>query len=156
MNVIECDLDTMVQSFGVTAQMINKMVRDGVVVRVRRGVYDLAASIRNFIVYRETVTGSASADLTEARKKLVDLQADDLRLELEKKRGTLLEAAAVRDTWSKTFADLRNRLMAAPTWAARELQGVEGVEKTRRIIYDILKKTLDEFADAVSGTKAKR
>ncbi len=102
---------------GVSAQSIAAFANDGKVVRVKRGQYDLKASIQTYTAHLREVAAhrggeTAILDLTTERARLAKEQADGQELKNRQARGELVAAADVEREWSDVLRTVRSGMLA--------------------------------------------
>lgn len=108
---------------GLSSGYINQLAREGVLPRIAtRGGhgFPLKDSVRAYCDHMRSASARRAADpeLADEKKRLAREQADKIALQNARARGDLLDAQAVRAEWLSVAADLRARLLAAPTRVA--------------------------------------
>lgn len=90
------------------------------------------------------------------RARLTKAQADKTELEVSEKRGLVLNAETVRNTWSDLIASARAKLMALPTKVAAKAMSAkdyrEAEDYVRAEIFAVLNDLADDNFD--SGDQA--
>ncbi|MEI4473338.1 terminase small subunit [Frigidibacter sp. MR17.24] len=106
---------------GVSASRVQRLARDGVLVRSGRGKYALEESVRRYAEkLREGAAraGRPSAggdDLKAERLRLTRAQADREEARVARERGELVPAAEVTRQWASILRDVRAGLLAVPS-----------------------------------------
>ncbi len=151
----------LVELFGISAQSISNLAKDGVAVRVANGRYKTYESIKNYIRMlqkgRKSKHGS-TASMEELRQRLIDEQgrkesavASLRELELKMKAESLIPESEATETLMKLLTPLRRLLDALPRQIAAqanpenpniaELAVRNGLDDR---IFDQIQKILDE------------
>jgi phage terminase Nu1 subunit (DNA packaging protein) len=106
----------LVEIAGVTSQYLGQLERAGVTKRVGHGRWPLSA-IGGIAAFRAgEVSGEGEAPtLTQARMRLVDLQAAKAQLDLDERRGELMSRAENESCASELVSDIRKYMLAVPT-----------------------------------------
>ena len=96
---------------------IAKLAKDGVIVRLDRGAYDMDASRINYIRHlRATAAGRGGVDavesLSQERARLAKEQADGHAIKNAALRGEMVSVADVDATWSGIMSDVRAGILA--------------------------------------------
>lgn len=146
---MEVNTQTLATCFGVTQRMIRQLVENGVVIRVKRGVYDLEGSIQAYIQYK----------ITEAKPKRQNMSLEQVKTEHEqlKMRKTeltvkLLEsklhkAEDVEKIWTDMASAVKTRLLAIPVKVSPEIAGIEDRAEIQKIISREIADALNEVAE---------
>ena len=77
--------------------------------------------------------GSVDAQLAEARLRRTLADADKIEQETARRRGELLEAAAVEKAWSAVLRDVRAAMLAIPGRMAAHLSKADSAHLDREI-----------------------
>ena len=161
-------VETLANLFDLTAVRIQQLAGDGVVVRKKRGRYDLWQSVRGYIKYLQTRktnqhdgdTSTPEGQSYEAhRARLTKAKADIAEIEAELKKGTTHAAEAVAAVWADMIGNARAKLLALPTKLAGALDGLSITER-EALLKDGVSEALRELADyspqAITGEWEKR
>jgi len=107
--------DTMADLLGVSAGRIQALARDGTLVRVEPGKYDLRASLRKYTAaLRDKATGRAQSTLAAEKERLARENADKVALQNAKARGELVATGEVEREWASVLRDVRAGMLAVP------------------------------------------
>lgn len=121
---IELDEQGMAALLRLSLSQVRTKARERVFVRSRRGRYDVALSVGNYVErLREVASrvGQTKADgdpadpLKAEKLRLTRAQADKEEVRVARERGELVEARTVELEWSNVLRDLRNALLAVPS-----------------------------------------
>lgn len=113
-------LDELAGVFGVHKRTLQTAVDRGALVRVSRGKYPLAKSIRAYCEFlRETAANRdhfrVGTGLAAERERIAREQADALEMKNATARGELLRAADVESQWSDILRMVRSGMLALPS-----------------------------------------
>lgn len=113
-------VDALADWLGIHKRTVSDLVARGVVVREKRGQYQLQESVRRYCEHmREMAAGRGGEqgvlDLTAERARLAKEQADGQSIKNELARGTLVEAEAVKREWAGILRTLRSSMLAIPS-----------------------------------------
>lgn len=102
---------------GVTSQSIAAFGNDGKVVRVKRGKYDLKASIQTYTAHLREVAAARGGeggvlDLVQERARLAKEQADGQELKNRTLRRDLVSSSDVEREWSDILRKVRAGILA--------------------------------------------
>ncbi len=102
---------------GVSSQSIAAFANDGKVVRVKRGKYDLRASVQTYTAHLLEVAAARGGeaqilDLTQERARLAREQADGQELKNRQARKELVPASDVEREWSDILRKVRAGIVA--------------------------------------------
>ena len=100
--------------------MLTELKKRGIAVHLGRDAYDLAATVRAYVVHlRGTASGRGGeehvANLTSERARLAKEQADAQALKNASLRGELVSAAEVERKWADVLRQVRSRILAVPS-----------------------------------------
>lgn len=110
--------DTLGEILGLSNRSITDLAGRGLVVRIKRGRFDVRASIRAYVDHLRELAAGRGADstsLTEQRTRQVSAQAELAELKAAKLRGELLPAAEVEREWASILRTVRAELLALPS-----------------------------------------
>ena len=79
---MEVNAKTLADCFGITQRAVRELAEDGVTVKIRRGVYDLGASVQNYIEYKNRPGRSSS------KLKFEDVRAEHEARKMQKPKLT--------------------------------------------------------------------
>ena len=104
---------------GVHERTIRDLADRGIIAKVARGKYDLAASVKSYCSHvREVAAGrggeSGVASLTSERARLAREQADAAALKNAAMRGDMISAGDVATRWRDILTGVRLRMLAIP------------------------------------------
>ena len=134
-----------------TPAMLTKLKQRGIAVRLGVDAYDLAATVRAYVVHlRETASGRGGEEqvltLTGERARLAHEQADAQALKNAVLRGEYVPASEVERAWGDTLRALRSRLLAVPSRLRQSMQHLTTSDVT--MIDRELRDALQELGNA--------
>lgn len=153
-DIIEIGENDLADMFGVSTRRIRQMVKEGVVIKVKPGKYDLKASTQNYIQGfkdREKQKDQSLEKLKQAN------EAEKLMHERLKKRKTELQVLTLEKKlhrsedveffWNNMILAAKSRLTAIPVKAAPLLVGIEDRKEIQTILKRHVTEALNELAD---------
>jgi phage terminase Nu1 subunit (DNA packaging protein) len=111
---------------------------------------DMSEIVKAILAYQQQIVRtkkSEPTELNEAKVRLTNLQSDKLELELEVRRGNLLESFEVVETWSKYIYACKSRLTGIPAKLAYELSGIEDPMAIKQVLERGVDEVLRELSD---------
>ena len=115
---------------------------------------DMSEIVKAILSHQMTqVKGKQSEpnDLEQAKVRLTNLQADKLEMELEVKRGTLVNSSEAAEAWRKYIYASKNRLTAIPAKLAYELSGIDDPMAVKQVLERSVDEVLRELSDTESN-----
>jgi phage terminase Nu1 subunit (DNA packaging protein) len=109
---------------GIQSARVNDLARDGVMVRVSRGRFDVRKSLHNYLARLRdgAVKGGPQTDELKVEKlRLAREQADKLEISNAAARGELVRAADVEREWANVLRDVRSTMLAVPSRVGSKL-----------------------------------
>lgn len=109
---------------------------------------DMGEIVRAIIELRSQKEDRVKDDdaLTEAKIRLTNLQGDKLALELEERRGNLVQHDQVAEVWSKYVYSSKNRLVGMPVKLAYELSGISDPTAIKQVLERAVDEVLRELS----------
>lgn len=141
-SVIVVSTKQLSEIMGVSTRRINQLEAEGAFLKIARGKFDLAASIRKYIDYlnedneEELNKTTEEALWTRARRQKAEI-------ELQILKGELHRSDDVKRVMNSMLGTFRQRILSIPSKSASRLQG----QTELAVIKDILK---DEMHEALS------
>lgn len=110
---------------GIGTSRVRTLARDGHLVKVSRGRFDVRASLRNYLArLRDGAVkggGQVPDDLKAEKLRLARQQADKLELANAAARGELVRSADVEREWANVLRDVRSTMLAVPSRVGSKL-----------------------------------
>ena len=145
---MEVAADVLANCLGITPRRVQLLAKQGAVVKLRRGVYDLEKSVQSYITYK-----LESLEESQEQKSLDEIRADHERWKMRKTQlavqlleGKLHRAEDVERVWSQSAAAVRSRLLGIPVKAAPQVAGVEDAGEVQKILQREVAEALNEIA----------
>lgn len=134
---------------GVSAKYVQDLIRDGVLERKSRGLYDLDECREAYISkLREKAAGRAGSgelDLVSERARLAKEQADAKEMENAVERGDLVYIEDVAKQVENQFTKVRTRLLGVPTKVAPEVHACATTREVQSVIEQAIVEALNEL-----------
>lgn len=145
-------IEELEEALDLTKQRIGQLVEEGVIVKASRGKYQLRDSLLNYIRFlrdRSQARGGDSVgaeDYEKHRARLYSAKADKAIIEADLMKGKVHEAELVEDIWDGMIANAKTKLLALPSKAAPQIQGVEQITEIKSILETIVFEALQELS----------
>ena len=145
---MEVATDVLANCLGITPRRVQLLAKQGAVVKLRRGVYDLEKSVQSYITYK-----LESLEESQEQKSLDEIRADHERWKMRKTQlavrlleGKLHRAEDVERVWSQSAAAVRSRLLGIPVKAAPQVAGMEDAGEIQQVLQREVAEALNEIA----------
>ena len=145
---MEVATDVLANCLGITPRRVQLLAKQGAVVKLRRGVYDLEKSVRSYITYK-----LESLEESQEQKSLDEIRADHERWKMRKTQlavqlleGKLHRAEDVERVWTQSAAAVRSRLLGIPVKAAPQVAGMEDTGEIQQVLQREVAEALNEIA----------
>lgn len=145
---MEVAADVLANCLGITPRRVQLLAKQGAVVKLRRGVYDLEKSVQSYITYK-----LESLEESQEQKSLDEIRADHERWKMRKTQlavqlleGKLHRAEDVERVWSRSAATVRSRLLGIPVKAAPQVAGMEDAGEIQQVLQREVAEALNEIA----------
>lgn len=145
---MEVSAAVLAECLDMTERRVQQLAKKEITVKVRRGKYDLAASVKNYIDY-----------MTEDGKTSEERKYDDIRAEHEvvkmrkteltvaRMEGKLHRSVDVKRLWTNMAATVKTRLLGIPVKLAPQITGMSDTAK----IQELLQQEVTDALNEVSG-----
>ena len=145
---MEISTDDLARCLGITSRWVQRLARDQVLVKVKRGVYDLERSVQGYIEYR-----LESMEQGQEEKSLDEIRADHEAWKMRKTQiavrlmeGKVHRAEDVERLWTQSAAAVRSRLLGIPVKAAPQVAGMEDAGEIQQVLQREVAEALNEIA----------
>lgn len=145
---MEVAADVLANCLGITPRRVQLLAKQGAVVKLRRGVYDLEKSVQSYITYK-----LESLEESQEQKSLDEIRADHEMWKMQKTKlavrlmeGKLHRAEDVERVWTQSAAAVRSRLLGIPVKAAPEVAGMEDAGQIQKVLQREVAEALNEIA----------
>ncbi|MBA4510212.1 hypothetical protein H1057_19600 [Clostridium sporogenes] len=138
--------------FGLTERRVRQLAEEGIIVKIKRGRYDLSSSVRNYIIHLKT-----NNDLKEDKTKEIDYDMEHALLERARREKVELELAAMRGqmhhsedverVMNDMLANFRSKLLALPTKASPMLIARDDIGTIQEILHNQMLEVLQELSN---------
>lgn len=145
---MEISTEQLANCLGITPRRVQLLAKEGVVVKLRRGVYELEKSVQGYIAYK-----LESLEQSQEQKTLDEIRADHERWKMRKTQlavrlmeGKLHRADDVERVWTQSAAAVRSRLLGIPVKAAPQVAGMEDAGEVQKVLQREVAEALNEIA----------
>lgn len=145
---MEVSTEQLANCLGITTRRVQLLAKENVVLKLRRGTYDLEKSVQGYIAYK-----LESLEQSQAQKSLDEIRADHEMWKMRKTQlavrlmeGKLHRAEDVERVWTQSAAAVRSRLLGIPVKAAPQVAGMEDAGEVQKILQREVAEALNEIA----------
>ena len=145
---MEVSTEQLANCLGITTRRVQLLAKESVVLKLRRGTYDLEKSVQGYIAYKVE-----SLEQSQEQKSLDEIRADHERWKMRKTQlavrlmeGKLHRAEDVERVWTQSAAAVRSRLLGIPVKAAPQVTGMEDAGEVQKILQREVAEALNEIA----------
>jgi phage terminase Nu1 subunit (DNA packaging protein) len=133
---------------GFSKRRIGQLEKEGALVKIGHGKYDLKASVQRYIEYikAQAEKTDEELDLTKEKTLLTRANRQKVELELQIMRGELHRSEDVRRVMNNMLGAFRSRVLAIPSKTAPQLLA----QTDLAIVQDIIKKEVYEALQELS------
>ena len=140
----------------IAPRQIQQLAQDGIIPRDGRGRYQLKAAINGYVGHLQkrnigrpssVPVGPDVLDYQTEKARLTKLQADKAQVELDERKGQLVEVEAISEEWARVVTDCKNRLLSIPSKAAPIVAPLSKPAEVMQVIEDLVREALEELAD---------
>lgn len=135
---------------GVSTRYISDLEKEGVIIRVARGQYDVRKSVKNYIAIlkakAEPVGVEAELRAAKLRKALADAELAEIAV--AKEAGALVLAKNIERTWSTAISNARTRLLTLPARLGPQAVLAASAQEATAIIDREMRLTLTELSES--------
>ena len=143
---------------GVSVSRINQFREAEIVVRDRRGLYDLRASVQGYVRHlksRLELAEHGGQNLSAERTRLTAARADAAEMDRSLKKGELVRISDLLDTWLMVASNTRTRILAVPDKLASQILTVRSPVEASQMMREELYEALSEIdPDKPPGLRA--
>lgn len=151
---------------GVSGERCRQLAKEGVIIKMARGQFDLRQSVLNYVNYtrnaktnqhggRNGGSDEAPADYENERARLTRAKAARAEIELDVILGRVHEGEAVLAVWTDNLMACRSKLLTIPTRAAPIVAGMDAADALENIT-NFIHEALEELADYNANTITER
>lgn len=145
---MEVSTEQLANCLGITTRRVQLLAKESVVLKLRRGTYDLEKSVQGYIAYK-----LESLEQSQEQKSLDEIRGDHERWKMRKTQlavrlmeGKLHRAEDVERVWTQSAAAVRSRLLGIPVKAAPQVAGMEDAGEVQKILQREVAEALNEIA----------
>ena len=145
---MEVSTEQLANCLGITTRRVQLLAKENVVLKLRRGTYDLEKSVQGYIAYK-----LESLEQSQEQKSLDEIRADHEMWKMRKTQlavrlmeGKLHRAEDVERVWTQSAAAVRSRLLGISVKAAPQVAGMEDAGEVQKILQREVAEALNEIA----------
>ena len=136
------DVHTLAEVFGLTPRSVQKLEKEGVVIRLAHGQYDLAASVKRYIAHLEDEAASEDGEFEIQRTRVYRARAEILEAQSMAMRGELHDGECIREVMGDAISNARAAFLGLPTRLAPILADEPDPNKCSEIIREAIYEAL--------------
>lgn len=137
--------DSIAEHLNLTTQRVGQLKKEGILVEVRPGLYNLKDTTRRYINYIRR--GDEKLNYNAERAKLTEVKRKREELELREREKTLHESDDVERLISRMLTNFRSRLLSIPAKLSPILAKKADKTEIYGIMRDAIYEALDELSD---------
>jgi phage terminase Nu1 subunit (DNA packaging protein) len=127
---------------------VQQLVKDGILPRPSKGVYDPIACVHGYIDYlKRLAAGSGELSLSEERTRLTKFQADLAELQLRKASGKLIESKRAAQVWGEIVTAIRQRLLGLASRLAPQVATSQSIPDIKERLDAAIGEVLNELCN---------
>lgn len=146
---MEVSTEQLANCLGITTRRVQLLAKENVVLKLRRGTYDLEKSVQGYIAYK-----LESLEQSQEQKSLDEIRGDHERWKMRKTQlavrlmeGKLHRAEDVERVMTQCAATVKSRLLAIPVKVSPEIAGLEDPAKIQKVLQREVADALNEVAE---------
>lgn len=147
------DVTTLANLLNLTTVWIQRLAKEGVIVKTERGRYDLWPSIRGYVKHLQERRVNQwdngeekGGDWQAERTRLTRAKADMAEMQSAILKGTVHEAKAVEAVWTDHLLACRAKLLSLPKKLAPRVHGVDNLATIEAELEATVTEALNELA----------
>lgn len=145
---MEINTEQLANCLGITPRRVQLLAKDGVLTKVKRGVYCLEQSVQGYITYKLDCM-----EQSQEQKSLDEIRADHEAWKMRKTQiavrlmeGKVHRAEDVERLWTQCAAAVRSRMLGIPVKVSPEIAGIEDTAQIMKILQREIGESLNEIA----------
>lgn len=130
-----------------SAMRVQQLAGEGVVIKAKRGEYELKASIQGYIAFLKNSPRAGAGELAEQRLRREKAKADREELELKAMTGDLVDKGDAISAWGEAVQMMKTMLLSIPAKVAQSVRVAKSDAEAQRLIEERIKKALATIAN---------
>ena len=142
-------LQQVAEVLNMTAQMVNRHVKQHGMPRISRGEYEMVKCVHWYIAYKDQQIKDARRGTEtegQARQRLVVATADMREVELAQACGDLIEIEVAQTLWQRMIVSFRNKLLLIPTKLASQVITCKDPSEAQTLMESDIQEALNELS----------
>lgn len=117
-------------ALGVSGTHVNRLEKEGVIVKERHNVYDLVRSVKRYIKRLKGLEGATEgSDYYAERARLTKAQADERELKIKIQEKELIQISVAEKVWCDAAIIIKNNLLAVPNKVCHSVLSMESTSE---------------------------
>jgi phage terminase Nu1 subunit (DNA packaging protein) len=153
----ECSADELAEILGISPRRIRQLAEDGTVKNLAHGRYDLVASVRGYIEFRErSAMAAGPEDYERERTLLTRAKREEAEVRTALLVGTAGDMGILREIMCDLILRARNKLLGIPATYAGQLASETDPNQIAALLNEGVTTALAELASAKPGDVVRR
>jgi len=140
---------TIAKLLGISQRRLEQLAKEGTAIRVARGRYDLAKTVKNYIAYLKSQVPERGSKRYDDETAILATRREMAEIELGERRGDLLARGAIEEIFVEALVMMTQRFDGLGGRLAMDLAGESNPAKIRRLISDEVSAARQGFADGL-------
>lgn len=141
------DVNKLAELFMLDPRRIQQLADEGIVIKAKRGEYELESSIQGYIQFLKNSANGTSTGLAEQRLRQAKAKADREELELKALTGDLVDKGDAITAWGEAVQMMKTMLLSIPAKVAQAVRVAKSDAEAQRLIEERIKKALATIAN---------
>lgn len=139
---------TLANTLGLSGEWVRQLAASGVLVKHARGKFDLLASIKGYLAYRDEkdITDESDTRWRKFRADLYEQRVRAVRVESDLRVGKAFDADAITYVMGAMLHASRARLLAIPSATAATVADLGTAEECRQVLDEACRGAAEEIS----------
>lgn len=130
---------------GVSQPRISRMESDGRIRRDKEQKFNLCQSVQSYVMTIKSSKTDSDKDYESARSRKMQSSAELEEMEVDKRRGELIEISEIAKIVKNEYSIVRQRLFSLPNKVAMDVVACESAQEAQTAMQDALNEVLSEL-----------
>jgi phage terminase Nu1 subunit (DNA packaging protein) len=149
-----CPKKTIAEMFGLTERRVEQLVKEGIIKKAEKGLFDLVPTVRAYTGYLRLSKRGESSNSPTLNQRLLQAQAEEreakariAELDLSVIQGRLHEAAHVKKIMTDMIVSCRSKILAIPSKASPVIVNVRDQAEVSAYLRGLVYEALESLAE---------
>jgi biotin operon repressor len=141
--------EVLATTLSISSEWVRQLGEQGVLVKVKRGKYDLIASVQGYLAYRDEQDSSDGSDekFKDARAQLYVERVREQKRKSDLIEGRCISRPVIEEIILYVIATTRAAILAIPNRCAPQVADVSSAHECFKILEDAVREALNELYD---------